>query len=669
MKKAFVLIFFIFLVGCESSKNDSSVEQKKINVFFEKSSDVNFEKEIRLKYIDSALNIIQNTRNIDSITIKNYFKVANRFFILLEYEKYKETTNNILKIAERNKDTLSIAKAESYLGDYFFSLSKNDSAFYYYLKSEKKFNRKKDKSSLAEAILHKAYILLFEKDFVGSESETIKVLNIAKDLKNNSLIYECYINLGSSLSGLGNYEKALEYYQKSLVQIKNIEDENYKPIFQAQSLNNIGYVYLTINKFKEASEILQEGLKIKNIEEIQPVLYTALLDNYAFSRFKINPNEGLNDFKKALEIRDETDDIYGKIYSRIHLTEYYLTKKDTVKALQLNEEANTLAKKSNFNKEVLQTLDFYTKLKPKEGLKYAKEYIRLSDSLQQQERLTRNKLARIEFETDEILVEKEAISNRFRIILISSLLIIFFGVLFYIILYLRGKHKELLFGQEQQKANEEIYKLMLDKQEEMDEVKKKEKLRISQELHDSVMNKLAGTRLNLFVLTKKRDEETIQKCLEHINGIQDIEKEIRAIAHELHNESFMTKGSYRSLLEQLIQNQKETYKTSCECDIDPDEKLETISALVKMNVYRILQETLNNINKHAKATKISLSLYIENNCLRLKIQDNGVGFNVSKSKNGIGLRNMMSRAEAINGKLEVDSEVNKGTTVCLKVDL
>ena len=88
-----------------------------------------------------------------------------------------------------------------------------------------------------------------------------------------------------------------------------------------------------------------------------------------------------------------------------------------------------------------------------------------------------------------------------------------------------------------------------------------------------------------------------------------------------------------------------------------------------MNVYRILQETLNNINKHAKATKISLSLYIENNCLRLKIQDNGVGFNVSKSKNGIGLRNMTSRAEAINGKLEVDSEVNKGTTVCLKVDL
>ena len=75
--------------------------------------------------------------------------------------------------------------------------------------------------------------------------------------------------------------------------------------------------------------------------------------------------------------------------------------------------------------------------------------------------------------TDEIIVEKEAISNKFRFILISSLLVIFFGILFYIILYQRSKHKELLFNQEQQKANEEIYKLMLDKHDELEEKKKR----------------------------------------------------------------------------------------------------------------------------------------------------------------------------------------------------
>ena len=169
--------------------------------------------------------------------------------------------------------------------------------------------------------MHKAYILSYEKDFLGSESETIKVLNIAKELNDQEFIYECYVFLGASLVGLGNYEKALEYHQKSLLQIKSVDEETYKPIFQAQTLNNIGFVYLNINKFKEASDIFAEGLKIKNLKEIQPVLYASLLDNFAYSRFKINNTEGLKDFITALNLRDDLHEDYGKINSRIHLTE------------------------------------------------------------------------------------------------------------------------------------------------------------------------------------------------------------------------------------------------------------------------------------------------------------------------------------------------------------
>ena len=91
---------------------------------------------------------------------------------------------------------------------------------------------------------------------------------------------------------------------------------------------------------------------------------------------------------------------------------------------------------------MLITLDFYTKLIPEEGLSYARDYIKLNDSLQKQERATRNKLARIEFETDEIISEKETLSNQRKIILIMSLLIISFGFLLYIILssYLHKKY-------------------------------------------------------------------------------------------------------------------------------------------------------------------------------------------------------------------------------------
>ena len=640
-----------------------------MDAYFENSSNVNLDKEIRLKYIDSAKNIIQEASENDSIKIKNYFKLANRYFILLEYDKYKETTTKILDISESINDSLNIAKAEYYLGDYYFSLSKNDSAYYYYLGAEKKYEKLDDKSNLARTILHKAYILLYEKDFLGSESETIKVLNIAKEINDQSLIYECYVNLGSSLSGLGDYNKALEYHQKALLQIKKIEDENYKPLLQAQTLNNIGFVYLSINKFNEASQIFEEGLKINNLKEIQPVLYTSLLDNFAYSRFKINKNEGLKDFQTALAVRDEIDDVYGKINSRIHLTEYYLSQNDTLKAIQLNSEANKLAKESHYNKEVLITLDFYTKLIPEEGLSYARDYIKLNDSLQKQERATRNKLARIEFETDEIISEKETLSNQRKIILIMSLLIISFGFLLYIILYQRSKHKELVFNQQQQESNEEIYRLMLNNQEDIDEVRSNVKRNIALELHDNILNRLASTRLNLFAISRRQDEETIKKALEHIDSIRVIEQEIRAFSHELHRESEINKSNFKNILEELLKNQKETYSAECNCDIFFDEAMNNMSPEIKMNVYRIIQEAFNNINKYANATKIGLALDVDDGFLHLEINDNGTGFNVKKVKNGIGLKNMKSRAEAMKGEIFIASEKGKGTNIKLKIPL
>lgn len=655
-------------MGCNSNENNPVI-QKKLDAYFENSSNVNLGKEIRLKYIDSAKNAIQKASDNDSIKIKNYFKLANRYFILLEYEKYKETTNTILEISTSNKDSLNIAKAEYYLGDYYFSLSKNDSAYYYYLGAEKKYEKIDDKSNLARTILHKAYILLYEKDFLGSESETIKVLNIAKEIKDESLVYESYVNLGSSLSGLGNYEKALEYHQKALTQIKNIEDENYKPVFQAQTLNNIGFVYLSINKFNEASQIFAEGLKIENLKDIQPVLYASLLDYYAYSRFKINKNEGLTDFQTALKVRDEINDIYGKINSRIHLTEYYLSQNDTLKALQLNSEANKLAKESHYNKEVLVTLDFFTKLIPQEGLSYAREYIKLNDSLQKQERATRNKLARIEFETDEIISEKETLSNQRKIILITSLLIISFGFLLYVILYQRSKHKELVFTQQQQESNEEIYRLMLNNQEDIDEVRSKVKRNIALELHDNILNRLASTRLNLFAISRRQDEETIKKAIEHIDSIREIEQEIRTFSHELHRESEINKSNFRNILEELLKNQKEIYPAECNCDIFFDDAMNNMSPEIKMNVYRIIQEAFNNINKYANATKIGLALDVEKGFLHLEINDNGVGFNVKKVKNGIGLKNMKNRAEAMKGEISIVSERDKGTTIKLKIPI
>jgi signal transduction histidine kinase len=631
------------------------------------SANVNLDKNIRMKYIDSANSIIESNIKEDSTKIKNYFKVANRVFMMMEYEQYKTISNKIIKIAKAKNDSLNTAKAEYYLGDYYMATFKNDSAYYYYLAAEKKYKKLNDKRNLANTKLHKSYILAYEKDYIGSETETIKVLNIANQLKDNDLVYESYISLGTSSSGLGNYEKALEYHQKALAQIKKIEDKNFIPVYQAQALNNIGLVYLNLSKFDEASKIFAEGLKIENIKEIHPFLFSSLLDNYAFSRFKINKKEGLNDFKTALVLRDNINDVFGKIMSRIHITEYYLAQQDTLKAIQNNREANALAKESNYNKEVLVTLDFFTKLYPKEGLSYARDYIKLSDSLQNLERATRNKLARIEYETNEIILEKDSLFNQRKVIIIVMIVLLSFGFLLFVILYQRSKHKDLVFKQQQQDTNEEIYMLMLNNQQEIDEVRSTVKRNIALELHDNILNRLAGTRLNLFAISKRQDAETIKNAIQHIDSIRMIEQEIRAFSHELHKESELNKSNFKTILEELLKTQKETYSTECNCEIKFDEAINNLSPEIKMNLYRIIQEAFNNINKYSKATSITLSLQIQNAILYLEIIDNGIGFNSKKIKEGIGLKNMKDRAKTMNGEISIVSNPGKGTAIKIKI--
>jgi signal transduction histidine kinase len=663
LKKLFLFSIVLLFFGC-NSKEEIGYSKTKLESYFNKIDENDLDKSLKIKYLDSVNTIIENFKEEDSLKIKNYFKVANRYFRLQEYDNYYNTTNKVLQLGTFQKDSSAIAKADYYLGDYYFFTSKNDSAYLYYVSAEKKYRALKDELNLANVLLHKSNILLFEKDFLGSESQTIKALNIAKKEKDNELIYECYVNLGSSLAGLKNYEAALQYHNKALNQIDKIEIEHYKPILKAQTYNNIGFVYLNLNKYDQAIKIFLKGLEVENIKELHPALYSSLLDYLAYSKFKNNKNEGFREFSLALKISDSINDISGKIINRIHLTEYYLSHKDTIRALKLNTEANNLAKEVKYNKDVLLTLDLFTKADPKNGLKYAKQYISLNDSLNDIERATRNKLARIEFETDEIIQEKELLTEQNKTILLTFIVLSLFGLLFYIILYLRSKHRTLIFEQEQQKANEEIYRIMLNQQFKLDEARNIEKNRIAKELHDGVMNKLTSTRLNLFVLSKRRDDETIQNCINYINDIQNIEKEVRTIAHELNNDKFLKKNSFEKMLKELLYEQNKLFSAETKYNLDAEINWDTIDVGIKMNLYRIIQEALNNCNKYAEAKEIVIRISKnENKTIILSIEDNGIGFNTNKTKKGIGIKNIYERVQAIEGKIEITSVKNEGTRI------
>ena len=99
LKQIVILFSLLILVGCDSNEKNPVI-QKKLDKYFDYGSNINVEREIRLKYIDSARILIQESNTNDSIQIRNYFKVANRYFGILEYEKYKLITEEILKISK-----------------------------------------------------------------------------------------------------------------------------------------------------------------------------------------------------------------------------------------------------------------------------------------------------------------------------------------------------------------------------------------------------------------------------------------------------------------------------------------------------------------------------------------------------------------------------------------
>ncbi|MBP9793214.1 MAG: sensor histidine kinase, partial [Flavobacterium sp.] len=537
---------------------------------------------------------------------------------------------------------------------------------------EKMYQHNKQVGATTDRIgLYKANILFYEKDFSGAETAVVKILKSAIKGSDTRLIYDCYITLGLSLEGLNQNDQALVYYNKAFELIEKMRTDPQYASLKAQTYNYIGKIYQKINDHSKAINYFNEALRF---ETKKTLLYANLMNNIGYSNFILENNNSLYYLNEAFQIRDSLQNIPGLVSSNINLSRYYLAQKDSATALQYCLSAKKKAHENKIFEDELIALKLLSKITPNKSLEYTKQYINLNDSLQNIERATRNKFARIEFETDEILnekntieAEKEQISSQRWLILFSSLIAIVILVLIYITRMQHAKNKELQLERKQQEANEEIYRLMLAQQSVINEARQGEKKRISQELHDGVMSKLTSTRLNLFILSKKQDPETIQKCLKHIDGIQDIEKEIRNISHDLNKDALLEKDSFQAIVGNLFEEYKNT--TGLAYQIEMDEKInwKKIDNTIKIHLYRIFQEALQNIYKYASATEVILDVVKADDSILIEINDNGQGFDVAKMREGIGLKNMQSRIKTINGNFTIESVIGKGTSIKITI--
>jgi signal transduction histidine kinase len=236
-------------------------------------------------------------------------------------------------------------------------------------------------------------------------------------------------------------------------------------------------------------------------------------------------------------------------------------------------------------------------------------------------------------------------------------------MLLFVIRTQRAKNRELMLKQAQQKANEDIYNLMISQQNIIEESRSREKKRIAQELHDGVLGRLFGARLNLDSLNKQIGEAAIEKRNNYLTELKNIEQDIREISHDLNREKYVLINNFVAILNNLLEEQQSSFKSELIITLDDSIKWEQVENTAKINLYRIVQESLQNINKYANATEIKIDLKGVGENIRLLIADNGEGFTVNTKKKGIGLQNMISRTYELKGTFDIRSKKGKGTTI------
>ena len=495
-----------------------------------------------------------------------------------------------------------------------------------------------------------------------------KGLSLAEDAKDFSLASKIMNAIGVMFKNLSQYDKALEYYNKAIDINEKLKDTaaigiiyNGKGIvFLKQKQKDSALIYFKKSlRFAELSGNIQlEGFQYRNIGVL-------LKDDKKFG-------EAENYLKKSLALRTRIGDSLSIGGSYYDLGELNFSKKDYAKAeAHFKESLKIMKALKSKSGEVMVYNRLASLYSEKGNFKKSNEnyieYIRLNDSLNNVElgekvneiqakfdverknkELAEQKLA---IEQQELQLQKKQFQNKLMTGLALFLLLVSLLSWF-------------LYQQRQKRKNQEILSLKRAQQvktlELLMEGEEKERIRIAQELHDGVNVDLSSIKYKLTSLL----EENNKVINEAVAMIDKSCEQVRAISHDLVPPSlkdFSLIGAIRDFCTTKHNLHTIDITFSAIGDAYP------ISKKAEVNIFRILQELVNNSIKHADASEIHVQLSYQARLLQLTVEDDGKGFDNNTVSSGIGLRNIQSRVDYLGANLDFRSD-EKGTSYEIEIN-
>ncbi len=290
----------------------------------------------------------------------------------------------------------------------------------------------------------------------------------------------------------------------------------------------------------------------------------------------------------------------------------------------------------------------------KEAMGFVVQTYKKEGQQQVNELETKFKVKEIEQEKNMEKANAHAAKQDKRLLFLALLGVVLLAAAFFVAVHFRNKKKQ---AEERINAQKALVSSILETEE-------KERSRIAKDLHDGIVQDLTAIKLDIKSIVQQAPENLQTQLNKILSNVDVTSKEVREISYQMMPVTLRELGLLKAVEELL---NRSLPKNNIEFEFDAFGIEERLSEKIETTVYRICQELINNTIKHSQATSVSLLLQLKNNMLQLTYEDNGVGFNSSTVKKGIGLNSLNSRIEMVKGSLEFDATESNGTTAYIRI--
>ncbi|TWR24585.1 tetratricopeptide repeat protein [Mucilaginibacter achroorhodeus] len=582
------------------------------------------------KYIDTSATLVKqlnykmgmaNIVSFDAVRCSLEGKFDSLFFY----------SQQCLQIAKQYKLPLAAAKAYNGLGIYHWQTGNYSEAIKNHLAALRIRERYKDEQGIAASMANLAWVYFDNQNNKESERYGLEALELARRIDNPTVVVNAMQILANVYGSTGKYDKALQYDDET-IKICNRE-ANKRGLSQAYS--NMANCYNELKLYDKALQYQQKVLEIDQFFNDKKQISDTYLNIAAIHNQKKEYSVALKWLKQSIKYATESKFKQGQRNAWQLLSTVYEQTGDYKKALDAHQNyqiASLALVNEKSNEQIARMNTRYQTEKKEQTIKLlAKEN-------------TIQKLS--------IVKQKTTIT------MIAGLLIVAFIIA--VLIYNRNKLKQKALLQAQVITHQELMtKAVLDAEEH-------ERTRIAADLHDGVGQLFSAVKMNLNGLFERVDftRQEDRFLAENTLALVDEScKEVRVISHQMMPSTSRRSGLASDLKNFIEKIDADKLKISLVTSGFKD-KLESN---VETMLYRVIQETINNVIKHAQATQLNIELRQTKKLITAIIKDNGVGFDTHSHANGIGLKNILSRIEYIKGTIKYHSLPGKGTKVCIQV--